>query len=94
MTPDEEREQMRRHFGVLTEDLRSQIQQVAEGVTANGEVIRRFEEHTAHEFEAVHRRLDTLDSRMAGFDGFRAEIASSRSSVRLPRRPRTRRRPN
>jgi hypothetical protein len=101
----EEREEMRRHFGVLTEDLRSQIQQVAEGVTANGEAIRRSEKHAAREFDAVHRRLDTLDSRMAGFEGFRTETArnfaairtemtSSRPGVPVPKRPRARRRPN
>jgi hypothetical protein len=74
MTQDE-REEMRRHFGVLTEDLRSQIEQVAEGVTANGQAIRRFEEHTTHELAAVHNRLNVLDA-------FRVETARNFAEIR------------
>jgi len=134
----EEREESRRHFGVLTEDLRSQIQQVAEGVTANGEAIRRSEEHTARElaavraetaagFAAVHTeiaavrseadafRVETTrnfaavhtefaavrseaeafrDETARNFAAVRSEMASNRTGAPVPRRPRTRRRPN
>lgn len=40
----------RREFGVVTEALRSDIQQVAEGVILNGERLDRFKAETAREF--------------------------------------------
>ncbi|HEV7668309.1 MAG TPA: hypothetical protein VGS22_07275 [Thermoanaerobaculia bacterium] len=40
----------RREFGVITEGLRSEIQQVAEGVILNGERIDRLQAETAREF--------------------------------------------
>src|SRR6185295_16936176 len=40
----------RREFGVITECLRSEIQQVAEGVILNGERIDRFQAETARDF--------------------------------------------
>jgi hypothetical protein len=92
----EEREDIKQLFGVVTEDLRSQIQQVAEGVTANGERLDRFqgtfdafrEETTRNfaavgaEFAAVRGRLDGLDGRMDGLDGFRAETARNFTELR------------
>jgi hypothetical protein len=62
----------RREFGVVTEGLRSEIQQVAEGVILNGERLDRFQAETAREFAEVRsmfrfshaeleRRLRTLE---------------------------------
>ena len=123
----EEREEMRRHFGVLTEDLRSQLQQVAEGVTAHGEALDRFRAETgsnfadvgrqfvavrsgaeafrvetARNFAAVHTEFAAVrseaeafrDETARNFAAVRSEMAGSRTGLPLPRRPRTRRRPN
>jgi hypothetical protein len=127
----EDHEDIKRLFGVVTEDLRSQIQQVAEGVTANGEAIRRSEEHSARElaavraetaagFAAVHTEIAAVrseakafrdetarnfaavrseaeafrDETARNFAAVRSEMADSRTGLPLPRRPRTRRRPN
>lgn len=65
-------EESRREFGILAEGLRSEIQQVAEGVIMNGERIDRFQAETAREFADVRsmfrfshaeleRRLRTLE---------------------------------
>jgi hypothetical protein len=140
----EEREEMRRHFGVLAEDVLSQLRMVAEGNAVTAEAVQRldnkvdaldentrrsfatvgaefaavrseiavvrseaeaFRDETARNFAAVHDRLDGIDGRLDGLDGFRAEtarnfaavrseMADSRTGLPLPRRPRTRRRPN
>jgi len=82
MTP-EDQEDIKRYFGVVVEGLRSEIQQVAEGVTANGERLDRFhgtfdafrEDTTRNfaavgaEFAAVRSRLDGIDGRLDGIDG-------------------------
>ena len=82
MTP-EEREEMQRHFGVLTEDVHSQLRMVAEGNAMTTEAVQRLSEkvdafradfdgsrlETAREFAAVRGRLDGLDGRMDGLDG-------------------------
>ena len=81
MTP-EDQEDIKRYFGVVVEGLRSEIQQVAEGVTANGERLDRFhgtfdafrEDTTRNfaavgaEFAAVRSRLDGIDGRLDGLD--------------------------
>ena len=141
----EERDEMRRHFGVLTEDLRSQLQQVAEGVTAHGEALDRFRAETGSNFADVGRqfvavrsgaeafrvetarnfaevrneaeafRVETTrnfaavhtefaavrseaeafrDETARNFAAVRSEMASNRTGAPVPRRPRTRRRPN
>ncbi len=65
-------EDSRREFGVLSEGLRSDVQQVAEGVVLNGERIDRFQAETSREFAEVRsmfrfshaeleRRLRTLE---------------------------------
>ena len=65
-------QESRREFGVLAESLRSEIQQVAEGVIMNGERIDRFQAESAREFAEVRsmfrfshaeleRRLHTLE---------------------------------
>jgi len=63
----EDREDIKRHFGVVVEGLRSEIQQVAEGVTANGEALDRFH----YEFDAF--RTETFRN----FEECRADIRSS-----------------
>ena len=82
MTP-EDQEDIKRYFGVVVEGLRSEIQQVAERVTANGERLDRFhgtfdafrEDTTRNfaavgaEFAAVRSRLDGIDGRLDGLDG-------------------------
>ena len=82
MTP-EEREEMQRHFGVLTEDVHSQLRMVAEGNAMTPEAVQRLSEkvdafradfdgsrlETAREFAAVRGRLDGLDGRMDSLDG-------------------------
>ena len=81
MTP-EDQEDIKRYFGVVVEGLRSEIQQVAERVTANGERLDRFhgtfdafrEDTTRNfaavgaEFAAVRSRLDGIDGRLDGLD--------------------------
>lgn len=65
-------EESRREFGILAEGLRSEIQQVAEGVILNGERLDRFQAETAREFAEtrsmfrfshaeLERRLRTLE---------------------------------
>lgn len=65
-------EESRREFGILAEGLRSDIQQVAEGVILNGERLDRFQAETAREFAEtrsmfrfshaeLERRLRTLE---------------------------------
>ena len=109
----EDREDIKRYLGVVVEGLRSDVQQVAEGVTANGEALDRFRDETAREFAAVRSeagafRVETArnfaavrseadafrDETALNFVAVRSEIAGSRISTALPRRPRTRRRPN
>jgi len=127
----EEHEDMKRLFGVVTEDLRSQIQQMAEGVTANGDALERFHnefdtfrtqttrefgavraetsagfaavrseakafrEETARSFGAVRNEAEAFREETArNFAAVHTEIASGRTGIALPRRPRTRRRPN
>jgi hypothetical protein len=116
----EDREDIKRHFGVVVEGLRSEIQQVAEGVTANGEALDRFRAETTREFAttrseanafraetarnfgAVHTEIAAVrseaeafrDETARNFAAVRSEMASSRTGAPVPRRPRTRRRPN
>lgn len=51
----------RRHFEVVAESLRSDIQLVAEGVTALDEKLERFRNEVRQEFSKVDRRLLHLD---------------------------------
>jgi hypothetical protein len=134
----EDREDIKRYFGVVVEGLRTEIQQVAEGVTANGEALDRFRDETTRElvavrsdanafraetarsFAAVHTEITAVRSEAEAFRGetarnfaevrseaeafrgetarnfaaVRAELVDSRAGIPLPRRPRTRRRPN
>ena len=159
----EDREDIKRLFGVVTEDLLSKVQQVAEGVAAGHQAAERFHtefdtfraeagrnfadvgrqfaairseasafrEETARNFAAVRSEADAFrvetsrefaavrseaeafrdetarnfavvrseaeafrDETGRHFAAVRSEIAGSRTSTALPRRPRTRRRPN
>lgn len=64
----EEREEMRRHFGVLTEDVQAQLRMVAEG--------------NAMTAEALQRLNDKVDAFHADFDGSRIETARNFAAVR------------
>ena len=55
----------RRHFDVVAESLRSDIQLVAEGLTALDEKLERFRNEVRQEFSKVDRRLLHLDGRIA-----------------------------
>ena len=55
----------RRHFEVVAESLRSEIQVVAEGLNALDEKVERFRDEVHHEFSKVDRRFLHLDARIA-----------------------------
>ena len=93
----EERDDMKRHFGVLVEGLRSEIQQVAEGVSGNTEALERSRAETAHGlaavrgemsvgFTAVGRELKAVHIETAamrsGADAFRVETARNFADLR------------
>ena len=59
----EDHEQTRRHFDVVAEGLRSEIQQVAEGVAARDEKLECFRMEAAHSVADVDRRLKAVESR-------------------------------
>lgn len=58
----------RRHFDVLAESLRSEIQVVAEGLSSLDEKVERFRDELRQEFSKVDRRLLHLDARIAAFE--------------------------
>ena len=55
----------RRHFDVVAESLRSDIQVVAEGLSALDEKVERFRGEVHQEFGKVDRRFLRLEARMA-----------------------------
>ena len=55
----------RRHFDVVAESLRSEIQVVAEGLSALDERVERFRNEVHQEFGKVDRRFLHLEARMA-----------------------------
>ncbi len=57
--------QTRRHFEVIAESLRSEIQAVAEGLSALDENVERFRNEVREEFSKVDRRFLHLDARIA-----------------------------
>ena len=57
--------QTRRHFEVIAESLRSEIQAVAEGLSALDENVERFRNEVREEFSKVDRRFVHLDGRIA-----------------------------
>jgi hypothetical protein len=58
----------RRHFEVLAESLRSEIQVVAEGLGSLDEKVERFRDEVRQEFGKVERRFLRLDARIAVFE--------------------------
>jgi len=116
----EDRENIRRLFGVVTEDLQSKVQQVAEGVAAGNQATERFHAEfdafrvetgrsssdVARQFSAVRKEMAAgfaavrseasafREETARNFAAVRSEIGGSCTSTALPRRPRTRRRPN
>ena len=55
----------RRHFEVVGESLRSEIQVVAEGLNALDENVERFRDEVRQEFGKVDRRFLHLDAKIA-----------------------------
>ena len=55
----------RRHFDVVAESLRSDIQVVAEGLSMLDEKVERFRDEVHQEFGKVDRRFLHLDARIA-----------------------------
>lgn len=55
----------RRHFEVIAESLRSEIQVVAEGLNTLDEKAERFREEVRQEFSKVDRRFLHLDARIS-----------------------------
>ncbi len=55
----------RRHFEVLAESLRSEIQVVGEGLSSLDEKVDRFRDEVRQEFSKVDRRFLHLDARIA-----------------------------
>jgi hypothetical protein len=72
----QEHEDIIRLFGVVAEDLRCQIQQVAEGVANNGEALERFRVENAGELATVRAEM------AAGFAAVRGETAREFAAVR------------
>lgn len=58
--------EIRRHFGVLADDLRSQVQVVAEGVVGLDEKMERFRGEVQENFAGVDRRFLHLEARVSG----------------------------
>src|SRR3990170_6393552 len=59
----------RRYFGVVAEDLRSDIKAVAEGLGALDEKVERFRGEVRDDFGRVDRRLLHLEVRVIGRSG-------------------------
>ena len=63
---DESAAETRRYFGVVAEDLRSDIKAVAEGLGALDERVERFRGEVREDFGRVDRRLLHLEVRVIG----------------------------
>ena len=85
MTP-EEREEMRRHFGVLTEDVHSQLRMVAEGNAMTTEAVQRLSEKVDAFHDETTRNFDGVRAQIAAVSGeagaFRVETARNFADVR------------
>ena len=80
----EDREDIKRHLGVVVEGLRSEIQQVAEGVTANTEALERFRSETVREFAVVRAEMSAgFTAVRSDAKAFRAETAREFAAVRV-----------
>jgi hypothetical protein len=93
----EDREDIKRLFGVFTEDLRSQIQQVAEGVAARNQAAERFyaefdafRAETGRNFADVGRQFAAVrgeakafrEETVREFAAVRTEMAAGFATVR------------
>ena len=58
----------RRHFEVIAEGLRAEIQVVAEGFSTLDEKVDRFRDEVHQEFSKVDRRFLHLDARIAALE--------------------------
>jgi hypothetical protein len=63
---DESAAETRRYFGVVAEDLKSDIKAVAEGLGALDEKVERFRGEVREDFGKVDRRLLHLEVRVIG----------------------------
>jgi hypothetical protein len=66
---DESAAETRRYFGVVAEDLKSDIKAVAEGLGALDERVERFRGEVREDFGRVDRRLLHLEVRVIGRSG-------------------------
>ena len=66
---DESAAETRRYFGVVAEDLKSDIKAVAEGLGALDEKVERFRGEVREDFGRVDRRLLHLEVRVIGRSG-------------------------
>ena len=66
---DESAAETRRYFGVVAEDLKSDIKAVAEGLGALDEKVERFRGEVREDFGKVDRRLLHLEARVIGRSG-------------------------
>jgi hypothetical protein len=66
---DESAAETRRYFGVVAEDLKSDIKAVAEGLGALDEKVERFRGEVREDFGRVDRRLLHLEVRVVGRSG-------------------------
>ncbi len=66
---DESAAETRRYFGVVAEDLKSDIKAVAEGLGALDERVERFRGEVREDFGRVGRRLLHLEVRIIGRSG-------------------------
>jgi len=66
---DESAAETRRYFGVVTEDLKSDIKAVAEGLGALDEKVERFRGEVREDFGRMDRRLLHLEVRVIGRAG-------------------------
>jgi len=59
---------VKRHTGVLIEDVRDDIRKVAEGVATLTMTLQQMAMHAERRFEAVDRRFDTVDAQFEAVD--------------------------
>jgi chromosome segregation ATPase len=75
-------DEIKRHFNVVAEGLRSEIRTVAEGLEATNEKIDRLESHIAEELSEIKAMIrlsfGELDRRMRSLEG---DVASLRARL-------------
>jgi hypothetical protein len=73
-------EEIKRHFGVVTEGIRSDIRAVAEGqVLLGDQLTKRLDAHDAR-FDSLERRVDGLERKATAWSGRSMESRRSRNS--------------